>query len=88
LTFDFPWGDVMDHDERWREVCQPKLNAIEAKLDDVLAALKGRNGDPGLCDRVRDLERSRASAGKLIWALLLTAVAQLAIWVRSLFTGG
>jgi len=77
----------MDHEERWHEICQPKLKSIEQKLDMILTQLQG-NGMPGYGDRIRDLERSRATAGKLLWALFLAAIAQIAIWVRGLFLGG
>lgn len=74
----------MNDQERWTEICKPKLDGIEEKLDAILNQLQG-NGSPGYGDRIRDLERSRASAGKLLWALLLAAIAQVAIWVRGLF---
>ena len=77
----------MDHEERWHEICQPKLKSIEQKLDMILTQLQG-NGMPGYGDRIRDLERSRAAAAKLLWALVLAAIAQAAIWVRGLFLGG
>lgn len=77
----------MDHEERWHEVCQPKLQSIEEKLDRILTQMNG-NGMPGYGDRIRDLERSRATAGKLLWALVLAAIAQVAIWLRGLFAGG
>lgn len=77
----------MDHQERWNEVCKPRLDEIEKKLDMILSQLQG-NGAPGYGDRIRDLERSRTAAGKVLWALVLAAIAQIAIWVRGLFTGG
>lgn len=46
----------MDHEERWHEICQPKLKSIEEKLDMILTQLQG-NGMPGYGDRIRDLER-------------------------------
>jgi hypothetical protein len=76
----------MDHQERWNEVCKPRLDGIESKLDAILTQLQG-NGTPGYGDRIRDLERSRAAAGKLLWALVLAAIAQVAIWARGLFVG-
>jgi|GEM_PF-5626236 len=77
----------MDHQERWNEVCKPRLDEIENKLDMILAQMQG-NGAPGYGDRIRDLERSRATAGKWLWALVLAAIAQVAIWLRGLFAGG
>lgn len=77
----------MDHQERWNEVCKPRLDDIERKLDLILNQLQG-NGMPGYGDRIRDLERSRATAGKLLWALVLAAIAQIAIWLRGWFSGG
>lgn len=76
----------MDHQERWNEVCKPRLDEIERKLDLILNQMQG-NGAPGYGDRIRDLERSRMAATKLLWALLLAAIAQAAIWVRGLFSG-
>ena len=76
----------MDHKERWHEICQPKLKSIEQKLDMILTQLQG-NGMPGYGDRIRDLERSRAAAAKLLWALVLAAIAQAAIWIRGLLIG-
>ncbi|HRR87547.1 MAG TPA: hypothetical protein P5316_21280 [Phycisphaerae bacterium] len=76
----------MDHEERWHEICQPKLKSIEEKLDMILTQLQG-NGMPGYGDRIRDLERSRAAAAKLLWALVLAAIAQAAIWIRGLLIG-
>lgn len=77
----------MDHQERWNEVCKPRLDDIERKLDLILNQLQG-NGMPGYGDRIRDLERSRAAAAKLLWALVLAAIAQIAIWLRGWFSGG
>ncbi len=61
----------MDHDELYElhckgqfEALQKELTALKAGQAEVLAALKGGVDKPGLCERVRDLER----VYRRIWA--------------------
>ncbi len=55
----------MTDNERFEEICKPAFAAneksherIEAGIQDILGILKGSNGDPGICERLRDVEKA------------------------------
>ena len=69
------------------EVGQKRHEELLQKIGDYSEYIKdrldGKNGTPGLQDRVRDLEQSRKNVVKVVWAVSLTVLAQLGIWIRS-----
>lgn len=55
----------MTDNERFDQVCQPAFvqnksdhAEISGKLDAILSILKGANGDPGICERLRNVEKA------------------------------
>lgn len=53
----------MSDAERYEEICQPAFekneeshDRIEGKIDDILSILKGKDGEPGICERLRKVE--------------------------------
>lgn len=76
----------MDDRERYEEICQPAFASIEGKVDEILRVLKGANDTPGLCERVRNLEKARATNVKLFWAVIIAILAQIASWVKAIVT--
>ncbi len=47
-----------DHKEFFGMVCGPKLDGLEAGQGRIIDILKGKNGDPGLCDDVRNIKKT------------------------------
>lgn len=75
----------MDHQDMYNLHCKGEFVEIKKGLDDILAILKGDGDKSGLCDRVRDLEKSRANVLKVVGALAMAAVAQLGSWIKGMF---
>ncbi len=48
----------MTEDERYVQVCKPSFDNLNGKVDEVLRMLKGQDGDAGMCERVRTVERA------------------------------
>lgn len=65
----------MEHDEIYDEICKPKLDSMEGKIDTILTVLKGDNGNPGICERLRNLEKSyKYMIGAGIFLLSIVAI--------------
>jgi len=41
--------------EFYKTICQPQFEDINGKAQTVIDILKGKNGEPGLCEEVRDI---------------------------------
>ena len=78
----------MKEEERYEEICKPafvridehfklvtkQFEGVDAKLDKITEGLKG-DGSPGICGRVRDLERvNKAIIGACVFILCAIAV--------------
>lgn len=53
----------MNDNERYDQICQPAFERnkesderIEGKIDTILGTLKGHDGEPGICERLRNVE--------------------------------
>ena len=46
-----------DHKDFFGMVCGPKLDGLEAGQARIIDILKGKDGDPGLCDDVRNMKK-------------------------------
>ncbi len=47
-----------DHKVFFGMVCEPKLDGLEAGQARIIDILRGKNGDPGLCDDVRNIKKT------------------------------
>ena len=46
-----------EHDDFYKIFCQPQFNKLFDKIDDIHGMLKGKNGNPGICDDLRELTK-------------------------------
>ena len=74
-----PDKDGMDF---FNKFCKSEFNAIKNGQKEVIDILKGTNGAPGLCERIRNLERR----WKIVIAAIIFLIANIAVsvidWVR------
>jgi len=82
----------MNEQERYNEVCKPAIDRLEVAInqsndtsDEILRILKGRNGDPGLLDEMRDMKRFRNGILGTLGFILAAMFTQMVQWVRGLF---
>lgn len=47
----------MQHKEFYETFCKPQFSQIGKDVKTILNILKGKNGEPGLCDEVRELKK-------------------------------
>ena len=56
------------HREFYQTFCKPQFEDIGKKIGTVIDILKGANGEPGLCDNVRDLKHiHKVQKEKTMW---------------------
>jgi hypothetical protein len=73
----------MEEEELFVKVCEPKFTGIHEDVKEILRVLKGKDDQPGLCDRVRDLEKSRANVLKVLGVIGTAVAAQFVAWIKS-----
>jgi hypothetical protein len=73
----------MQHDEMFERLCKPSFDNIKETQAEILHVLKGKDGDPGLCEQVRDqakrindLEQTRGTARKAVIFVVCAFVLQ------------
>jgi len=55
-------------------VCRPQFEGLKSGQKEIISLLRGRNGDPGVVDDVRDLKRTnKAVVGAVIFLLCVLA---------------
>jgi len=67
----------------YNQWCKPQFEDIQSSQKEILRLLRGKNGDPGLIDDVRDNTRFRT---RILWGfgLVVTAViTQAVVWIKS-----
>ncbi len=76
----------MTHDEIFEKFCKPALEALSKKQDETIDILKGKDGEPGLCEQVReqdkrigDLEQTRTAGRKAVIFVVCAFVAEMAV---------
>lgn len=47
-----------EHKDFFGMVCEPKLDGLEAGQARIIDILKGKNGEAGLCDDVRNIKKT------------------------------
>ena len=47
----------MDEQERFDEICKPCFDELKKGNAEIIALLKGKNGDPGLLDDMRIMKK-------------------------------
>ena len=75
----------MDKEKNLYElVCKRRFDNVEGDTKEIIRLLRGRNGDPGLIDDVRDLKKARmAVAGVLMFVVTVLGVQGLNwLWER------
>lgn len=45
----------MEHDDIYERLCKPEFSDIKTDQKKIIAILKGEDGEPGLCEHVRDV---------------------------------
>ena len=69
-------------------VCKKRFDNLDDRTDEIIRLLRGRNGNPGILDDVRDLKRvCKALAGGLAF-ILMTLFVQVVAWARHKFFTG
>ncbi len=82
----------MNDAERYEEVCKPEFQRakeadarLESKVDQVIGLLKGKDDEPGMCERLRAieavivpdltprLERVEGFQKRSVWAVVIVA---------------
>ena len=83
----------MEEQERYTEVCKPAFDRLETEIarsnktsDEILRILKGRNGDPGLLDEMRDMKRFRNGILGTLGFILATLFTQAVLWFKDLLS--
>jgi hypothetical protein len=69
-----------EHKEFYELVCQPTLNTHGRKLDQILNILSGKNGDAGLCEQVRELQRIYKRVGAAVVFIIVALVLEFVSW--------
>jgi len=75
----------MDEQERFNEICKPRFDELVKGNREIIELLKGKNGDPGLLDDVRQLKSRWRSIFAAIGILFTAIIAQTIHWVWGLF---
>ena len=86
----------MEHDEIYDRLCKPEFTEIKADQKKIIGILKGENGEPGLCEHVRDvgqrvesLEQTKKTAFAagifVLGALVLQLIANAWGFISNLF---
>ena len=50
---------MSEHNDFYITFCQPQFNKLFDKVDGIHDMLKGKNGDSGVCDDIRDIKAMR-----------------------------
>ena len=68
---------------------EKRFNRLDDNVDEIKVALKGdiATNTPGLCERVRNLEKTHKRVVKAVSVVCFAVITQIAIWVRNLFSG-
>ena len=78
-----------DEGNMYPMICEPRFDKIDAKQEEILTVLKGRNGDPGVLDDVRNLKKwHKATLGFVIFigsAFTLQVIRDVWTWARTIF---
>ena len=62
-------------------VCKERFDAIEQKQDAILAAFKGNDGTPGLCEQVRTIQKTyKAIVGVSVFIISIFSI-QMIVWL-------
>ena len=87
-----------DHNDFYKTFCQPQFTGIREdqkeefikvhkKLDKICDLLKGKNGDEGLIDEVRNNAKFRKKAMWAVGSLITVTATQIAMWIRTKISG-
>ena len=75
----------MDEQERFNEICKPCFDELKAGNKEILEILKGRNGNAGMLDDVRQLKSRWKSIFTAIGVLFTALVIQILAWIVGKF---
>lgn len=69
---------IEEHNKFYAMVCEKPLSDLKKGQGQIIDILKGKNGDPGLCDHVRTLQKAYkgliAAVGVLLTILTIQGV--------------
>ena len=77
-----------EHEEFYDRICSKNFEVIHQKLDSICDLLKGKNGEPGIVDEVRNNARFRKRTIWVLATIIGTTITQIIIWIRQRVTGG
>ena len=75
----------MNEQERFNEICKPCFDELKQGNAEILRLLRGRNGDPGLLDDVRQLKSRWKTIFAAIGVLFSAIAVQFVHWVWGIF---
>jgi len=77
-----------DESEMYELICNKRFDTLEGMQKQVLDILKGKNGDAGLCEQVRDNTKARKQFGKalifIVAAVSLKIIHSAYCWVAGI----
>jgi len=75
-------ADQVQNDEKmYRLICKERFDHIDKSQQEIISLLKGKNGDPGLLDDVRDLKRRWTLIFAVVGILATVMITQLVQWL-------
>ena len=77
---------VADNKTSFKEVMK-NIDDTKAKIDKIHELLKGKNGEAGMCDTVRENAKFRKRIFYAVGVLFTVAVGQIVIWIRQKLLG-
>ena len=75
----------MDEQERFNEICKPCFDELKKGNAEILQILKGKNGDAGMLDDVRQLKSRWKAIFTAIGVLFGALIVQIIAWIASKF---
>lgn len=76
-----------EHKDFFGMVCEPKLDGLEAGQARIIDILKGKNGEAGLCDDVRNIKKTHRLLTVGIAFVLSILTIEGASWLFTIIKG-
>ena len=70
-----------DDEKMYRLICKERFDNIDKSQQEIISLLRGKNGDPGLLDDVRDLKRRWTLIFAVVGVLSTVMITQLIQWL-------
>lgn len=76
-----------DHKDFFNMVCEPKLDGLKTGQARIIDILKGKNGEAGLCDDVRNIKKTHRLLTVGIAFVLSILTIEGASWLFTIIKG-